>query len=100
MTRQGPGDYPDARARRAAIPDEVRVAELPFQITRPLGISWLRDTLLTPATYAFLDTFKHLDIAHQNGSSQYVCSERAYSSAQGEATPSNEKTPIPAARNH
>ncbi|MGB3791054.1 MAG: LysR family transcriptional regulator [Phormidesmis sp.] len=71
MTRQGLGItlLPELAAR--PIPDKVRVAQLPFQITRPLGISWLKDTLLTPATYAFLDTFKHLDEGSQKGTPPY-----------------------------
>ncbi len=71
MTRQGLGISLMPELAAQPIPREVRVARLPFKVTRPLGISWLRDTLLTPATYAFLDTFKHLDFAYQSGVSQY-----------------------------
>ncbi len=71
MTRQGLGITLLPELATRPVPVEVRVAQLPFEITRPLGISWLKDTLLTPATYAFLDTFKHLDKGHQNGLSQY-----------------------------
>ncbi|MEL6489478.1 MAG: LysR family transcriptional regulator [Cyanobacteria bacterium J06634_6] len=99
MTRQGLGIALMPELAAQPVPDEVRIAELPFQISRPLGISWLRDTLLTPATYAFLDTFKHLKAEYQNGKAQYS-SERACSSANGEAITSDEKAPIPAARNH
>ncbi|MGB3572785.1 MAG: LysR family transcriptional regulator [Phormidesmis sp.] len=70
MTRQGLGISLMPELAAQPIPREVRVARLPFQMTRPLGISWLRDTLLTPATYAFLDTFKHLDFTYQSGISQ------------------------------
>ncbi len=78
MTRQGLGITLLPELAAQPIPREVRVAHLPFKVTRPLGISWLRDTLLTPATYAFLETFKHLDFAYQGGISQYG-NEREYS---------------------
>ncbi|MEM9265211.1 MAG: LysR family transcriptional regulator [Cyanobacteria bacterium P01_F01_bin.13] len=42
------------------IPSDVRVAQLPFQIFRNLGVSWPKDALLSPAVYAFLDVFKSL----------------------------------------
>jgi hypothetical protein len=38
----------------------VRTAQLPFNKARPLGISWLKETWLTPAAYALLDVFKDL----------------------------------------
>ncbi|MEL7353620.1 MAG: LysR family transcriptional regulator [Cyanobacteria bacterium P01_A01_bin.116] len=60
MTRQGLGITLLPKLAAQPIPPEVRTAQLPFNITRPLGISWLSDTLLTPATYAFLETFQHL----------------------------------------
>ncbi|MGD1865638.1 MAG: LysR family transcriptional regulator [Phormidesmis sp.] len=59
MTRQGLGITLLPELAAQPIPKEVRIAELPFDISRPLGISWLKNTLHTPATYAFLDTFKH-----------------------------------------
>ncbi|MEM6869245.1 MAG: LysR family transcriptional regulator [Cyanobacteria bacterium P01_C01_bin.121] len=59
MTRQGLGITLLPELAAQPIPPEVRVAALPFDISRPLGISWLKNTLHTPATYAFLDTFKH-----------------------------------------
>lgn len=77
MTRQGLGITLLPELAAQPIPSEVRVAQLPFNITRPLGISWLKDTLLTPATYAFLDTFKHLDKKYQSGMPQYS-TEHAY----------------------
>ncbi|MBE9078005.1 LysR family transcriptional regulator [Romeria aff. gracilis LEGE 07310] len=40
------------------IPPGVRWVHLPFVLTRWLGASWLRDGLLTPSAFAFLDTFK------------------------------------------
>lgn len=66
MTRQGLGITLLPELATRPVPNEVRVASPPFNITRPLGISWLKDSLLTPATYAFLDTFKHLDRGYQS----------------------------------
>ncbi len=71
MTRQGLGITLLPELATRPVPNKVRVASLPFNITRPLGISWLEDSLLTPATYAFLDTFKHLDNGYQSGIPQY-----------------------------
>ena len=42
------------------IPKDVRLMQLPFQFFRPLGISWPKDALLSPAVYAFLDVLKAL----------------------------------------
>ncbi|MEM8615005.1 MAG: LysR family transcriptional regulator [Cyanobacteria bacterium P01_H01_bin.105] len=44
------------------IPQDVRVMQLPFQIFRPLGVSWPKEALLSPAVYAFLDVFKALEL--------------------------------------
>lgn len=44
------------------IPKDVRVMQLPFQIFRPLGVSWLKEALLSPAVYAFLDVLKTLPL--------------------------------------
>ncbi len=71
MTRQGLGITLLPELATRPVPSEVRVAQLPFKITRPLGISWPTDTLLTPATYAFLDAFKHLNTGSQKGMSSY-----------------------------
>jgi DNA-binding transcriptional LysR family regulator len=64
MTRQGLGLSILPRLAAQPIPQEVRVAQLPFEIYRPLGISWPKAALLTPAAYAFLEVFKSL---FQNG---------------------------------
>ncbi|MEL6552193.1 MAG: LysR family transcriptional regulator [Cyanobacteria bacterium J06621_11] len=64
MTRQGLGITILPALAAQPIPPEVHVAQLPFTMSRPLGISWLRNTLLTPATYAFLETFQHLAKVH------------------------------------
>lgn len=44
------------------VPKNVRVMQLPFQSFRPLGVSWPKEALLSPAVYAFLDEFKALQI--------------------------------------
>ncbi|MEL7227335.1 MAG: LysR family transcriptional regulator, partial [Cyanobacteria bacterium J06576_12] len=104
MTRQGLGITLLPELATQPIPSEVRVAQLPFHMTRPLGISWLRNTLLTPATYAFLDTFKHLDRIHQQGNPQYGGCERAPAERPFESTDktssSDEKTALSTARHH
>lgn len=74
MTRQGLGITLMPELAAQPIPSEVRMTNLPFSITRPLGISWLKDALLTPATYAFLDTFQHLETAQQKGALPYKTS--------------------------
>lgn len=44
------------------IPKDVRVMQLPFQIFRPLGLSWPKEALLSPTVYAFLDVFRDLQL--------------------------------------
>ncbi len=98
MTRQGLGIALMPRLSAQPIPSKVRVARLPFSITRPLGLSWLRNTLLTPATYAFLDTFKHLytqPCRDSEGAQRY-----GVESAPFESQESDEKAAISATRNH
>ena len=60
MTRQGLGITILPKLAAQPIPSEVGVAQLPFQISRPLGISWHKSALLTPATFALIDVFKDL----------------------------------------
>ena len=60
MTRQGLGISILPKLAAQPIPAEVRVAQLPFSLARPLGISWPKDSLLSPAAYTFLDVFKGL----------------------------------------
>lgn len=60
MTRQGLGISILPRLAAQPIPNEVHTAILPFSLARPLGISWPKSALLTPAAYAFLDVFKDL----------------------------------------
>ncbi|NJM97495.1 MAG: LysR family transcriptional regulator [Phormidesmis sp. RL_2_1] len=60
MTRQGLGITILPKLAAQPIPAEVRIAELPFTITRQLGVSWIKNALLTPAAYAFLESFKDL----------------------------------------
>lgn len=67
MTRQGLGISILPKLAAQPVPSEVRVAWLPFSVTRPLGISWPKAALLTPAAYAFLDIFKDLYGTQQYG---------------------------------
>lgn len=60
MTRQGLGITILPKLAAQPIPPEVGVAQLPFSMSRPLGISWHKSALLTPATFALLDVFKDL----------------------------------------
>ena len=60
MTRQGLGITLLPKLAAQPVPPAVRIAALPFSESRPLGISWLCNTLLTPATYAFLETCQRL----------------------------------------
>ena len=60
MTRQGLGITILPELAAQPVPKEVGVAQLPFSRSRPLGISWHKSALLTPATFALLDVFKDL----------------------------------------
>ena len=60
MTRQGLGITILPKLAAQPIPKEVQVAQLPFELVRPLGISWHKSALLTPATFALIDVFKDL----------------------------------------
>ena len=105
MTRQGLGITLLPKLATQPVPKEVRVASLPFNMTRPLGISWLKNTLLTPAAYAFLDSVKHLELKHQKteqrrGRSQYGdMSQYGSETVNGESTPkAHEKTALSTTR--
>lgn len=91
MTRQGLGITILPKLATQPIPPNVRIAQLPFTITRPLGISWLRNALLTPATYAFLEAFKHRPSRDKNATQQYG-NEHTLSIAPESQTPES-KTP-------
>ncbi|MGD1895789.1 MAG: LysR family transcriptional regulator [Phormidesmis sp.] len=86
MTRQGLGITLLPALAAQPIPPQVRVARLPFAMSRPLGISWLRNTFLTPATYAFLETYNHLDQTYQSSTLQYGV-ERIPPKTNGTRTP-------------
>ncbi len=99
MARQGLGIAILPKLAAQPIPKGVRTAQLPFSTARPLGVSWLRKALLTPATYAFLDTFKHL-YAETDGD---LGDTRRYGVERGhplKAQDSNEKAAISAARHY
>ncbi|MFK8185478.1 MAG: LysR family transcriptional regulator [Phormidesmis sp.] len=76
MTRQGLGMSLMPKLAAQPIPQQVRVARLPFNMVRPLGLSWLKNTLLTPATYAFLETFRPTVSASQRDASPRDASPR------------------------
>lgn len=98
MTRQGLGITLMPELAAQPVPSKVRIAQLPFTMARPLGISWLRETLLTPATYAFLDTFKHLYTEPRrdpSGTERYGVERVPF-----EAIESDEKAAISAPRHH
>ena len=99
MTRQGLGIAIMPKLAAQPIPSGVRTAQLPFETARPLGLSWLRNAMHTPATYAFLDTFKHLysgPSRDPGGAQRYGVDERAYRKAQD----SDEKAPISTSWHH
>jgi DNA-binding transcriptional LysR family regulator len=60
MTRQGLGISILPKLAAQPIPKSVQIAQLPFSLSRPLGISWLKNGLLTPCAYVFLEGFKDL----------------------------------------
>ena len=60
MTRQGLGVSIMPKLAAQPVPPEVGVAQLPFSISRPLGISWHKNALLTPSAFALIDVFKEL----------------------------------------
>ncbi|MEO0757219.1 MAG: LysR family transcriptional regulator [Cyanobacteria bacterium J06648_16] len=58
MVRQGLGIAIMHRLAAEPVPEDVRIVELPFQVSRPMGASWPKDALLSPSVYAFLDALK------------------------------------------
>ena len=58
MVKQGLGIAMLPRLAAEPIPSEVQVCCLPFNLSRPIGASLLREALHTPAVYAFLDALK------------------------------------------
>ncbi|MEO0541356.1 MAG: LysR family transcriptional regulator [Cyanobacteria bacterium P01_A01_bin.105] len=58
MVRQGLGIAIIHRLAAEPVPEDVRIAELPFQVSRPMGASWPKDALLSPSVYAFLEALK------------------------------------------
>lgn len=104
MARQGLGIAILPQLAAQPIPKEVRIAQLPFNIARPLGLSWLSKTLLTPATYAFLDAFRHLYAEpdrNMGDTRRYgVERERHLEAPESQAQESNEKAAISATWHH
>ena len=58
MVKQGLGIAILPRLAAEPIPSEVQVCCLPFNLSRPIGVSILKEALLTPAVYAFLEALK------------------------------------------
>ena len=102
MARQGLGIAILPKLAAQPIPKEVRIAQLPFDIARPLGLSWLRKTLLTPATYAFLDAFRHLYAEPERDSDKDLGDTRRYGVDRAHPIEAhfNEKAAISATRHY
>ena len=62
MVSQGLGIAVMHRLAAEPVPGDVRVAQLPFQVSRPMGASWPKDALLSPSVYAFLDALKEISL--------------------------------------
>lgn len=60
LVRQGVGLALIHRLSAEPIPNDVKVVQLPFTITRWMGASWPKNALLSPAVYAFLDVLKEV----------------------------------------
>lgn len=86
MTRQGLGISIMPRLAAQPIPPQVRTALLPFSLARPLGISWPKAALLTPAAYAFLDVFKNLFFKDRDDKNRDIRSQQQYGIEHEKAT--------------
>lgn len=62
MVAQGLGATIIPRLAAEPIPDTVRVFSLPVPLTRRIGISVLVNALHTPAVFAFLETFRQVEL--------------------------------------
>jgi len=60
MVKRGLGATIMARLAAEPIPPGIRVAEVPVPLERVIGLIVLRDALLPPAVYAFIDSFKQV----------------------------------------
>ncbi|MEM0979437.1 MAG: LysR family transcriptional regulator [Cyanobacteria bacterium P01_H01_bin.58] len=58
MVQQGLGIGLIAELASRPVPEGVRICRLPFSIHRPIGASFLKDALHSPAVYAFLDALR------------------------------------------
>lgn len=58
LVRQGLGIAIMPRLAAEPVPEDVRICALPFPLFRPVGATFLKEALLTPAVYAFLDALQ------------------------------------------
>lgn len=58
MVQQGLGIALMTELSAKPIPEGVSICRLPFPLSRPIGASWLKDALHSPAVYAFLDALQ------------------------------------------
>jgi DNA-binding transcriptional LysR family regulator len=58
MVRQGLGVAILPRLAAEPVPNDVRICNLPFALSRPIGATILKDALHTPAVYTFLDALQ------------------------------------------
>ncbi|MBD0268367.1 MAG: LysR family transcriptional regulator [Cyanobacteria bacterium Co-bin8] len=58
MVKQGLGIAILPRLAAEPVPDDVRICALPFALHRPIGATFLKAALHTPAVYAFLDALQ------------------------------------------
>ena len=58
MVQQGLGIALMPELASRPVPDGVQVCRLPFALSRPIGASFLREALHSPAIYAFLDALR------------------------------------------
>ena len=58
MVQQGLGVAILPRLAAEPVPTDVRICNLPFALSRPIGATILREALHTPAVYAFLDALQ------------------------------------------
>lgn len=58
MVKQGLGIAIMPRLAAEPVPEDVRICTLPFALHRPIGATFLKDALHSPAVYAFLDALQ------------------------------------------
>lgn len=58
MVKQGLGIAILPRLAAEPVPEDVRICALPFALHRPIGATFLKEALHTPAVYAFLEALQ------------------------------------------